>query len=95
MTTGTKFIGKYNVDYCGNVWDGKTTYEMVIISEFDESNGKCEEVTRNTFYFLRGKDLIVPEFNSETEVEEITKYYRNNEKIKAWKTIRTETIGRM
>lgn len=90
-----KIVGKYNVDYCGAAYDGKTKYEMVIISEFDESNGKCKEVSRNTFYFLRGKDLIVPKFNTEAEVEEITNYYRNNEKIKAWKAIRTATVGRM
>ena len=92
MTTGTKIIGKYNVDYCGNVWDGKIKYNMVIISEFD-SNDK--EISRSIYYFLCGKGLTTPEFKTEADVEKITKYYRNHAKIKAWKTIRTETIGRM
>ena len=88
----TKIIGKYNVDSCGAAYDGKIKYQMVIISEFD-SNDK--EINRSTYYFLCGKDLITPEFKTEADVEKITKYYRNYEKIKAWKTIRTETIGRM
>ena len=92
MTTGTKIIGKYNVDYCGNAWDGKTKYVMVIISEFD-SNDK--EIDRNIYYFLCGKDLITPEFKTEADVEAITKHYRSNAKIKAWKTFHTTTIGRM
>lgn len=92
MTTGTKFVGKYNVDYCGNVWDGKTKYNMVIISEFDRDE---KEVNRNTYYFLCGKGLIAPEFKTEADVEKITKYYRNNEKIKAWKEVKTTTIGKM
>ena len=95
MTTGTKIIGKYNIDYCGAAYDGKTKYEMVIISEFDESNGKCKEVSRHTYYFLCGKDLITPEFKTEADVEKITQYYRHYEKIKAWKEVRTTTIGRM
>ena len=83
----TKYVGKYNVSYCGKSYDKKVEFEMVIISEFDESDGKCKEVARKTFYFLRGKGLVVPEFKTEKEVEEIFLKYKNNERIKAFKKI--------
>lgn len=92
MTTGTKYVGKYNVDYCGNVWDGKTKYNMIIISEFDRNR---KEINRSIYYFLCGKGLITPEFKTEADVEKITLYYRNHERIKAWKEVKTTTIGKM
>ena len=92
MTTERKIIGKYNVDYCGNVWDGKTKYNMVIISEFGRNR---KEINRSIYYFLCGKCLITSEFKTEADVEKITRYYRNHEKIKAWKEVKTATIGKM
>jgi len=92
MTTGTKIIGKYNVDYCGAAYDGKIKYEMVIISEFDSND---REINRSIYYFLCGKGLTTPEFKTEADVEKITQYYRNHEKIKAWKEVKTATIGKM
>ena len=92
MTIGTKIVGKYNVDYCGAVYDGKIKYEMVIISEFDSND---REISRSIYYFLCGEDLITPEFQTEADVEKITKYYQNNAKIKAWKAFHTSIIEKM
>ena len=36
----TKYIGSYNIDNEGEVWNGYTRYTMVIFSRFDENEKK-------------------------------------------------------
>lgn len=43
-----------NVNYAGEIWDGKKKYQMVIISQF---NSDDKEVIRKVFYFDRHYEL--------------------------------------
>lgn len=49
-----KYIGSYNIDNEGEIWNGNTRYIMVIFSRFDENE---KEIERKQLYF-RSKCLI-------------------------------------
>ena len=55
------YVGKYNVDLVGYVWDGDTKYYMVIVSEFDGD----KEIQRKAYYFLYDK---LPALDTEEKV---------------------------
>ena len=64
-----KYVGRFNVDYAGAIYDGKTPYEMVIISEVEGN----KELARKTFYFRKNdnkeKTYTIPTMETEEEVE--------------------------
>lgn len=76
-----KYIGCYNVDNLGEVWDGNECFIMVIFSKFDGE----KEVSRKRIYFLAGKNKLhaVPEFKTDEEITEFLKDKKNNEKCRA------------
>ena len=43
-----KYIGSYNIDNEGEIWNGNTRYIMVIFSRFDENE---KEIERKQLYF--------------------------------------------
>lgn len=70
----TKIIGKYNVDYAGEVYDGNQKYQMIIIIEFDDEN---EEVDKKVFYF---KDRA-PNLTGEYQIEHLYNSFPNRCKL--------------
>lgn len=80
---GTKEIGKYNVDYAGLSYDGKSPYQMVIISIFEGD----KEVARKVLYFRDNigidRTYIVPQMKTEKQVEDIL-HYPNNARISVY-----------
>lgn len=46
-----KYIGSYNIDNEGEIWDGDTRYIMVIFSRFDENEKKIE--MKNSLIVIR------------------------------------------
>jgi len=85
---GVKEIGKYNVDYKGDIWDGKIKYEMIGIQEF---TGDTPVGKEKILYFLTGKDCVIPGFRTEEEIERFLKY-RNHTKLRVRKQIVVEKI---
>lgn len=82
---GTKEVGKYNVDYKGDIWDGKIKYEMVGIQEF---NGDIPVGNEKILYFLLEKDCIIPDLETEEEVERLL-VYENYTKL----IVRQQIVG--
>lgn len=85
---GIKVIGKYNVDYKGDIWDKKIKYEMVGIQEF---NGNSPVGKEKILYFLDNKNCIIPELITEEQVERFLKY-KNFTKLAVRKTIVIEEV---
>lgn len=69
-----KVVGKYNVDYAGFTYDGRFSYQMVIVSKFEGAR----EVSRKTLYFRDG--MCMPPLTTEEQIEKILQY-PNNAKI--------------
>ena len=73
---GIKQIGKYNVDYAGLSYDGKTPYHMVIIEEFDQNDKPTGN--RKTFYFRGNRTMaeryIMPDLSTEEAIDEWMRY---------------------
>ena len=84
---GVKEVGKYNVDYEGLSYDGKTPYEMIIIEEFDGNTPV--KGSRKTLYFRIDGKYIVPQLNTEAKIEAWLKY-KNNSKIQVHKEVVVE-----
>lgn len=68
-----KYIGCYNIDDAGEIWDKSTRYRMVIFSRFNQQD---EEVERKTIYFLWRNKTFNPCSDFKTE-EEITAFLRD------------------
>lgn len=64
-------VGKYNVDFAGEIYDKETCYQMVIISEWDKNNKLVGK--QKTFYFLCVNCSILDCFNTESEIKQIFK----------------------
>ena len=75
-----KYIGSYNIDNEGKIWDGDTCYTMVIFSRFDENE---KEIERKCLYFR----CKVPDFKTEAQIAEFLKDKKNNQRINAVTTI--------
>lgn len=69
-----KYIGSYNFDNEGEIWDGDTCYTMVIFSRFDENE---KEIERKCLYFR----CKVPDFKAEEQITEFLKDKKNNQRI--------------
>ena len=69
-----KYIGSYNIDNEGEIWDGDTRYIMVIFSRFDENEKKIE---RKQLYFR----CKVPYFKTEEQIAEFLRDKKNNQRI--------------
>jgi hypothetical protein len=70
----TKYIGSYNIDNEGKIWNGNTRYTMVIFSRFDENE---KEIERKCLYFC----CTVPDFKTEKQITEFLKGKKNNQRI--------------
>ena len=84
-----KEIGCYNVSDCGMSYESNIIYNMIIFEKFDRNNNVTE---KKTIYFKCGKDLFVPDFKYESEIEEFLLTVKNNEKVKSYKKIVFENI---
>lgn len=69
-----KYIGSYNIDNEGKIWNGNTRYTMVIFSRFDENE---KEIERKCLYF----SCTVPDFKTEKQITEFLKDKKNNQRI--------------
>lgn len=69
-----KYIGSYNIDNEGKIWNGNTCYTMVIFSRFDENE---KEIERKCLYFC----CTVPDFKTEKQITEFLKGKKNNQRI--------------
>lgn len=69
-----KYIGSYNIDNEGKIWNGNTRYTMVIFSRFDENE---KEIERKCLYFC----CTVPDFKTEKQITEFLKGKKNNQRI--------------
>lgn len=75
-------IGKYNVDYAGDSFDGNTKYTLLIISEFDNN----DEVDRRIIY-IKGDG---PRLKTEEQIEAFMSYPNYTKLI--WKMVPTITV---
>ena len=75
-----KYIGSYNIDNEGEVWNGNTRYTMVIFSRFDENE---KEIERKCLYFRCNVPDFkkVPDFKTEGQITEFLKDKKNNQRI--------------
>lgn len=69
-----KYIGSYNIDNEGEIWNGNTRYIMVIFSRFDENE---KEIERKQLYFC----CKVPDFKTEEQITEFLRDKKNNQRI--------------
>lgn len=69
-----KYIGSYNIDNEGEIWDGDTRYTMVIFSRFDKNE---KEIERKHLYFR----CKVPDFKTEEQITEFLRDKKNNQRI--------------
>lgn len=69
-------VGKYNVDNEGFAYDKEKRYYIFIFEEFDKND---KPVGNKKVFYIDSK--IIPEFETEKEIEEIMEY-KNYSKIK-------------
>ena len=69
-----KYIGSYNIDNEGEIWNGNTRYIMVIFSRFDENE---KEIERKQLYFR----CKVPDFKTGEQITEFLRDKKNNQRI--------------
>lgn len=75
-----KYIGCYNIDNEGEIWDGDTCYTMVIFSRFDENE---KEIERKYLYFR----CEMPDFKTEEQITEFLRNKKNKQRINNVTTI--------
>lgn len=84
LRNGTKIVGKYNVTFF-DVYDKDIPYQGVTVDEFDK-NDKLIEGSRKTVYFRVDGNYIVPSFNTEIEVNNLSTY-KNHSRLKATRQV--------
>lgn len=75
-----KIVGKYNVTFF-DVYDKQVPYQGVTVEEFDK-NDKLIEGSKKTVYFRADRNYIIPSFNTEQEINNLSTY-KNYSRLKA------------
>lgn len=75
-----KIVGKYNVTFF-DAYDKKVPYQGVTVEEFDK-NDKLIEGSKKTVYFRADRNYIIPSFNTEQEINNLSTY-KNYSRLKA------------
>lgn len=63
--TENKKYPLYSAELAGYIYDGKTRYEMVIITQWTDRTERAKEISHKTFYFLAPRNYLEKYKNDE------------------------------
>ena len=84
LKNNVKIVGKYNITFF-DAYDKKVPYQGITVEEFDK-NDKFIEGSKKTVYFRADRNYIIPSFNTEQEINNLSTY-KNHSRLKATRQV--------
>ena len=75
LKNNVKIVGKYNITFF-DAYDKKVPYQGITVEEFD----------KKTVYFRADRNYIIPSFNTEQEINNLSTY-KNHSRLKATRQV--------